>query len=243
MTKPAEGMRITVSHDGPYLVEGGVPLSQQVIRPDEGGDSWDWVEGPSIEAGESYRLCRCGGSRNKPFCDDTHERIHFDGTETASRAPYLEQAEVQPGPSRTLTDAEALCAFARFCDARGQIWSLVDQGGAEADALAERAAAHCPSGRLTIWRGTPGEVPPASEPDLPPSIGVVQDPAMEVSSGLWVRGGIPVVSADGTPYEVRNRVMLCRCGESENKPFCDGTHASIHFDDGGVAELIEPAES
>jgi CDGSH-type Zn-finger protein len=44
-----------------------------------------------------------------------------------------------------------------------------------------------------------------------------------------VRGGIAVVSADGEQYEVRNRMTLCRCGASSNKPFCDGTHASIKF--------------
>jgi CDGSH-type Zn-finger protein len=40
-----------------------------------------------------------------------------------------------------------------------------------------------------------------------------------------------VTGADGAPYEVRNRVTLCRCGASRNKPFCDGTHASIGFKD------------
>jgi len=49
---------------------------------------------------------------------------------------------------------------------------------------------------------------------------------------LWVRGGIPVTSANGFHYEVRNRVTLCRCGTSKNKPFCDGSHAAIKFKDG-----------
>jgi CDGSH-type Zn-finger protein len=48
---------------------------------------------------------------------------------------------------------------------------------------------------------------------------------------LWVRGGIPVISADGFAYEVRNRVTLCRCGASANKPFCDGSHYKISFRD------------
>ena len=43
---------------------------------------------------------------------------------------------------------------------------------------------------------------------------------------IWVRGGIPVASADGKTYEVRNRLTLCRCGRSANKPFCDGSHAA-----------------
>ena len=67
----------------------------------------------------------------------------------------------------------------------------------------------------------PGE---AIEPDLEKSIVVIEYPPRGEHGPLWVRGGIPVVSADGEPYEVRNRVTLCRCGKSENKPFCDGSH-------------------
>ena len=59
-----------------------------------------------------------------------------------------------------------------------------------------------------------------------------QDPAEGVSGGLWVRGGITVESADGFRYETRNRVTLCRCGASRNKPFCDGSHAEVRFTDG-----------
>ena len=63
---------------------------------------------------------------------------------------------------------------------------------------------------------------------------MVEDPALECSGPLWVRGGITVESKDGSSYERRNRVTLCRCGASSNKPFCDGSHASIKFDDGLV---------
>ncbi|HET8688843.1 MAG TPA: CDGSH iron-sulfur domain-containing protein [Methanosarcina sp.] len=42
-----------------------------------------------------------------------------------------------------------------------------------------------------------------------------------------MRGGIPIESADGKQYEIRNRVTLCRCGKSRNKPFCDGSHVEI----------------
>ncbi|MGH9998927.1 MAG: CDGSH iron-sulfur domain-containing protein [Nitrosopumilaceae archaeon] len=40
------------------------------------------------------------------------------------------------------------------------------------------------------------------------------------------------IVTDGTQYEKRNRVTLCRCGASSNKPFCNGSHASIKFNDG-----------
>ena len=61
--------------------------------------------------------------------------------------------------------------------------------------------------------------------------GVIEDPAERVSGPLWVRGGIPVIAADGFAYEVRNRVTLCRCGASANKPFCDGSHFKVGFRD------------
>jgi CDGSH-type Zn-finger protein len=59
----------------------------------------------------------------------------------------------------------------------------------------------------------------------------VQDTAQDVSGPIWVRGGLPVTGADGREYEVRNRMTLCRCGASTNKPFCDGSHVSIGFND------------
>jgi CDGSH-type Zn-finger protein len=232
MTAP-ESMRITVTENGPFQVEGGIPLAKQTIETNEEGESWEWREGRRFDAPERYRLCRCGGSSNKPFCDDTHLTNGFDGTETASHAPYLEQAETYPGPHVTLTDAEAFCSYARFCDAHGAIWKLVKEEGTDARDLTVRQGTHCPSGRLVVWQAMVADRPDEpAEPDLEPSIGVVEDPKLGVSSGLWVRGGIPVYSADGTLYEIRNRMMLCRCGASENKPFCDGSHASVGFNDG-----------
>jgi hypothetical protein len=62
------------------------------------------------------------------------------------------------------------------------------------------------------------------ESDFEPSIGLVEDTQAKKMGPIWVRGGIPVESAAGKPYEVRNRVTLCRCGKSSNKPFCDGSH-------------------
>jgi hypothetical protein len=78
------------------------------------------------------------------------------------------------------------------------------------------------------WDNASGE---AIEPTFEPSIGLIEDPAKGCSGPAWLRGGVQVVGADGFKYEVRNRVTLCRCGASQNKPFCDGTHAAIHFSD------------
>jgi CDGSH-type Zn-finger protein len=222
--------KIVVSKNGPYLVSGEVPIAIQVIMPNKEGYSWDWIQRQSFDAKPQYRLCRCGHSKNKPFCDDSHLRIKFDGTETAARTTYREQAEVFDGPAATLSDAENLCAFARFCDAGGRIWGLIEKTDqADARELAIHEAMHCPSGRLLIHDK---ETRRDMEPELPPSIGVVEDPVLHCSGPLWVRGGIVIESHNGKPYEKRNRVTLCRCGASGNKPFCDGSHASIKFDDG-----------
>lgn len=228
-------MRITVTKNGPYRVRGGVPLVRQTIVADEEGSSVSWEQGETFDTTESYSLCRCGRSKNKPFCDESHLRAGFDGTETASREPYLVQAEEQDGPRVRLTDAQALCAFARFCDFGGQIWNLVEEDDPEAAGLAVREAGLCPSGRLVAWDRITNQ---PLEPDLEPSIGIVEDPAQGVSGPLWVRGGIALEAADGYQYEQRNRMTLCRCGASGNKPFCDGTHAAIGFRDG----LGEPVQ-
>jgi CDGSH-type Zn-finger protein len=235
-------MRIDITRDGPYRVTGGVPLSQQAIGSDSHGQSVRWEQGQEHAATDEYYLCRCGQSGSKPFCDGSHKRAGFDGTEVAPRAPYLALADEQDGPELTLTDVPGLCAFARFCDADGQVWNLVEASGHEDDV--RRQAGNCPSGRLVAWDQA-NRAP--YEPDLPPSIGLVQDPTQGVSGPIWVRGRIPVYATDGTEYEVRNRVTLCRCGASRNKPFCDGTHAAIGFSDvptDAAAETVpEPRQS
>jgi len=223
-------LKIVVSDNGPYIVTGGVPLNLQTIEPDAEGLSWNWVEGRSFPAQGEYHLCRCGQSKNKPFCDGSHQRVRFMGKETASRELYDRQAEATDGPAMRLQDAEKLCAFARFCDPGGKIWSLIERTDDPAvRELVIREAGHCPSGRLVV---SDPEPPKAHEPTFPPSIGIVEDPAMKCSGPLWIRGGVRVESANGTVYEPRNRVTLCRCGASTNKPFCNGSHANIEFHDG-----------
>ena len=126
-----------------------------------------------------------------------------------------------------LTDAQSLCASGRFCDPDGGIWALIEQtNDSNVRELVKRMAGNCPSGRLVVWDRSTGQ---PSEPELEQSIGVVQDPPAGVSGPLWVRGGITLQAADGQAYEVRGRVTLCRCGASNNKPFCDGSHVSIGF--------------
>jgi hypothetical protein len=79
---------------------------------------------------------------------------------------------------------------------------------------------------LVAWDNETGK---PVEPEYEPSIALIEDPAKNCSGPVWLRGGIQVIGADGFKYELRNRVTLCRCGASQNKPFCDGQHAAIGF--------------
>ncbi|HET9029184.1 MAG TPA: CDGSH iron-sulfur domain-containing protein [Candidatus Aquilonibacter sp.] len=44
-----------------------------------------------------------------------------------------------------------------------------------------------------------------------------------------VKGTVTLIDADGKPYAVENDFVLCRCGHSQTKPFCDGSHRHNGF--------------
>lgn len=218
-------MKIRVSTNGPYIVTGGVPLTVMEIANDDRGDCRSWQKVREYPLREEYALCRCGHSKNKPFCDGTHAKVHFNGTETAGDEPYLENPTVIRGPELELADYEELCAHARFCLRAGGVWNLTERSDIpDARDTAIDEASNCPSGRLALRDRKSGE---AIEPVFERSIVVIENPARGEHGPLWVRGGIPVESADGRTYTIRNRVTLCGCGRSRNKPFCDGIHIGL----------------
>jgi hypothetical protein len=107
----------------------------------------------------------------------------------------------------------------------GGIWSLVEMSDdGEARGIAVEEACNCPSGRLVLKDNENGKT---IEPEFEKSIVVIEYPPRNEHGPLWIRGGIPIESVDGKPYEIRNRAALCRCGRSKNKPFCDGRHIDI----------------
>jgi len=216
---------IKITPDGPYLAFGIHDISEKIIIEDAHGVSIEYGQGKKFEIkSDPVALCRCGQSRNKPFCDGSHARVEFDGTETASFVPIHEQpdAEAIRGPELTLLDNQKYCAYARFCDAKGRVWNLVQMGGPAANKQAIHEANMCPAGRLLIL----DEEGNVLEDKLPPSIGVLEDRKLGVSGPLWICGAIRVESADGRNYEIRMKQTLCRCGRSDNKPFCNGAHAA-----------------
>ena len=221
--KPSgDEMKIKIGKNGPYLISGEIALSELIIGIGPDGNPNEWRVGKKYPSQKNYSLCRCGQSERKPFCDGAHLKVGFDGTETASREPYLSQTQEFIGPSLKLLDAQALCASARFCHRAGEIWNLIPKSDdPDKKKIAIEEACDCPSGRLVVCEKIHGNM---IEPELEKSIGLIEDPQIKTSGPIWVRGGIPVESADGKTYEVRNRVTLCRCGKSGNKPYCDSSH-------------------
>ncbi len=223
------GMKIKVTQDGPYIVSGNIPMSKQIIIADNKKYSLKWEEGVHYPEEQEYALCRCGHSGNKPYCDGKHKSVEFNGTETASMDKYLDRAKRLQGPGLVLTDYQRLCASGRFCDRASGAWKLTKRSDDPVSRdIAIQEACDCPSGRLVAWDKQTGQ---AIEPEYRPSIGLIKDTGAKVSGPIWVRGGIPIESCEGTQYQQRNRVTLCRCGRSENKPFCDATHVLVGFSD------------
>jgi len=227
MSKDKNGYKIKIAQNGPYIVTGNVPLQEKIIV--KKGKGYEYKDGRDFPQAEEYHLCRCGKSKNAPFCDGTHVAVNFVGTETASRAKYEDRADLLEGPGIALLDDDR-CAFARFCHSdKGNTWSLMEHSDRlEYKEKAIKTASDCPTGRLTAIDKETGR---AIEPEYEPSIDIIQDPEEGVSAGIFVKGGIPIEAADGELYEIRNRVTLCRCGKSYNKPFCDAMHVTTGFSD------------
>jgi len=216
-------LRIRVTKNGPYVVEGPVPLTRKSIVYSEWHEPMSWRKDAELAAEPPFRLCRCGQSKRRPFCDGTHAKVGFDGAETASVEPSASRQRRVAGVGITVTDDAVLCSHAGFCGNRVEkVWKVLERS-ADSRARFEviQRVERCPSGRLGY------EVPGGPvEPDLPRAIAVTRD------GPYWVTGGIRVELSDGRELELRSRVELCRCGKSANKPFCDGTHVAAGFREG-----------
>ena len=212
---------ISVAPNGPLVVNGDVALYRRRAVRSEHGEPLAWETTEQIVAPGRYALCRCGQSGRKPFCDGTHAKVGFVAVETAT-GTYDDRSSELGGTGITVRDDRSVCVHAGFCGTRiTNVWKAVPETGestvrAQVIAMVER----CPSGALT-YRFDAGDV----EPLLLQAIAVTDD------GPLWVTGGVAVSTADGRQLEVRNRVTLCRCGGSANKPLCDGSHQKLGFSD------------
>ena len=132
---------------------------------------------------------------------------------------------------RCIHAAECVHGLPQVFDPKKRPW--VQPDAATADELAA-VIERCPTGALQFERKDGGltEATPTENIILPVPNGPV-----------YVRGEVEI-TVDGEP-EQETRVALCRCGASNNKPFCDNTHLEIHFEaDGNVTDnQAEAAES
>lgn len=211
---------ISVTRGGPYLVSGNVRVTSKTPVTSEHGEPITWKTAPASETRAKVALCRCGGSSNKPFCDGTHASLEWDDTDNAPEGTYAERAKSYGGEGIEVFDDRPICVHAGFCGNKvTTVWKMAaktsdSQIRAEAIAMIER----CPSGALTY--AVDGET---IEPDLPVAVAVIPD------GPLWVSGGLEITRSDGSTLERRNRVTLCRCGQSATKPLCDGSHKEAGF--------------
>lgn len=220
---------IVVEKDGAYVVCGKVPLVCKTQIVSEHGEPLTWQKGETLPTAEPYRLCRCGQSSTRPFCDDTHLNCGFDGTETADTTTTAERRVTYKGGTRIVVRRDyALCMEAGFC---GNRLTTVQKMTPHTDDTQIRAQViamieRCPSGSYTYALAADT---PDVEPDLPAQIAVITEITSDgpIAGPLWVTGSIPIKRSDGQPFETRHRVTLCRCGRSSRKPLCDGTHRAL----------------
>jgi CDGSH-type Zn-finger protein len=203
-----ERARIVPELNGPYQVTNLASLVNS--------------RGESISARPEMALCRCGGSRNKPFCDGTHAAIGFESKKLDGRTPNRVDSYI--GKEITIHDNRGICQHAGFCtDSQPSVFKLhqepwIDPNAERGTAIASQIH-QCPSGALNH---SPLSV------DLPlrrTMITVSKDGPYRVSGDIDLR-----TDAWGEGAS-RDHYTLCRCGGSKNKPFCDGTHWYNNFKD------------
>jgi CDGSH-type Zn-finger protein len=222
-----EGNRIVIVKNGPYLIQGNVPLVRKTQVVSEFGEPMTWNKQTTLETPEGeYALCRCGQSSDKPCCDGTHRQCSFDGTETADTGLTANRQMTFQGGTRLIVNKDSsLCMDSGFCGLlRASIAHYVAASSdTEGRSLAIAMVERCPSGALT-YHIEPDE--PDIEPDLPQQMADTTEITSHgpIAGPLWVTGAIHIKRSDGKSFETRNRVTLCNCGLSGNKPLCDGTH-------------------
>jgi CDGSH-type Zn-finger protein/truncated hemoglobin YjbI len=179
-------------------------------------------------------LCRCGASAIKPLCDGGCARTGFTDGKDPERVP--DRRDTYVGQQMTIHDNRGICQHSGLCTDRlaavfrTSAEPFVAPSGGRMDEII-RAVRDCPSGALSYAiDGTEAR----DQVDW----GGTREPAIEVTKDgpYRVTGAISLLGADGTA-EARSQgasaehYALCRCGHSQNKPFCSGMHWYVGFRD------------
>lgn len=194
--------------------------------------------GDAIEARKALSLCRCGHSSRKPFCDGTHKRVGW--TDERSEDRVADRLDRYEGERITVRDNRGQCSHAGFCDGGlPSVWNPAREPWIDPDAEDPEAIRatirRCPSGALA-WEQDDESVT-AWHDD--PSVQVTRD------GPYYVRGGVELEGTETGEGVGREHYALCRCGQSRNKPFCDGTHwyAGFRDDEGCTIAAAARADS
>jgi CDGSH-type Zn-finger protein/truncated hemoglobin YjbI len=211
---------VRVAAGGPYLVTNIEDLR-------------NWL-GEHVPARPTMALCRCGASARKPFCDGSHARIGFTDTKDPNRVP--DRRDTYVGQQVTVLDNRGICQHSGFCSDRlasvfhaGEEPFITPSGGRMDEIV--RAVRDCPSGALSFAID-------GREAREQVDFGAAREPAIEVSKDgpYRVTGGVPLRDDAGADEAraagaSRDHYALCRCGHSQNKPFCSGMHWYVEFRD------------
>jgi CDGSH-type Zn-finger protein/truncated hemoglobin YjbI len=212
--------QIQVMTNGPYLVTNPRALL-------------DWLGRP-LPQRPQLALCRCGRSALKPLCDGAHARNGFTDAKDPKRVP--DRRETYIGQQVTVLDNRGTCQHSGLCTDRlaavfrQGVEPFIAPSGGRMDEII-RAVRDCPSGALSY---AIDGVEARHEVDCH---GTRESAIVVGRDGPYrITGGIPLVDHDGTDV-TRNEgaslehYALCRCGHSQNKPFCSGMHWYVEFRD------------
>jgi CDGSH-type Zn-finger protein len=208
--------KIACLPNGPYyLLNDQAPSEVPNLRR-QSGETCSTVRGVA--------LCRCGGSKNKPFCDGTHGTNGFKDTNTAD--PARNRRVSYAGKRITILDNRGICAHAGFCtDGLNKVFRMNEEPWIDPDGatLAEIISTieRCPSGALSYAVNDVER----KEKERAPMVLVTDNGPYAVTGAIELAG---VAFGDGAS---REHYTLCRCGASANKPFCDGSHWRVEFRD------------
>ncbi len=202
---------ITPQENGPFVVTDCPTLKGM-------------LDGKEYATEGTVALCRCGGSKNKPFCDGTHAKNGFTSAKADDRVP--DKREDYVGQGVTVHDNRGVCAHAARCTgALKTVFKLGEEPWIDPDGdSAARIVAtveQCPSGALSYT--TDGVE--HRDRDAEPLVLIVPNGPYSVKGGATVDGA---AWGEGASPE---HFTLCRCGHSKNKPFCSGAHWDHHFDE------------
>jgi uncharacterized Fe-S cluster protein YjdI len=99
----------------------------------------------------------------------------------------------------------------------------INAEGAPTERIVEQAS-QCPSGALSTFMNDKGASGMVKEEAGPVKVEVLKN------GPVLVHSPCRVINSDGTETIKDKQIALCRCGASQNKPYCDGSHRKIGFE-------------